>query len=89
MSIQDVTTGIGTIASILLGNQAPVLAIGAKVRLPDGRVGWVQNIAVSPYYDEERRGVWRVYVYAEKWFDEVNPERWVDWVTMDECEVLS
>lgn len=86
MTIQDVTSSLGSLASILLGTQEPALEIGSLVRLPDGREGYVQNIRTSPYWPEECRGIVRVYVYSADWMDGA---RWTEWALIDECEVLS
>lgn len=63
----------------------PRLRIGARVSTPLGDA-FVQNIAVSPYWHEERQGIKRVYVYSTKW---VLGDKWVEWFLVDEIEVLS
>lgn len=65
--------------------------IGALVELTGGdhagKRAFIQNIRISPYWNEEREGVWRAYVYAEDWNDNESG-RFVDWVLLDELEVV-
>lgn len=88
MTFNDIVQPFSAVASVLLGKSEPVLQIGSLVELPDGRRGFVQNIKVSPYWPEEVKGIIRVYIYSAKWFDQQEPERWVEWARIDECEVI-
>lgn len=79
------------LSAILLGTSTVTREpeVGALVLLTGGdhagERAFIQNIAVSPYWDEEKRGVWRVYVYPENWD---TGARWTDWVRLDEVEVI-
>lgn len=70
---------------IVFGKSMLPLEIGALVELTDGRRGFVQNVRVSPYWPEECQGIVRVYIYSEDW-DQGN--RWVEWMLVDELEVV-
>lgn len=61
------------------------VAIGDLVELLDGRQGFVQNVRISPYWPEECQGIVRVYIYSATWAE---GERWVDWVLVDDVEVV-
>lgn len=63
----------------------PTLRPGALVSTPLGNA-FVQNIAVSPYYVEEKAGIQRVYVYSSQW---AMGNRWVEWYLPTEIEVIS
>ena len=91
MTIKEIVQPFSAIASILLGSATREVEIGALVELTGGdhagKQAFVQNIAISPYYSEEKVGTWRAYVYAADW-NEPGADRFVDWVLLDELEVV-
>lgn len=91
MTINDVTTSFSRVASILLGSPTREPEVGALVLLTGGdHVGkraFIQNVRISPYYAEEKVGIWRAYCYSEDW-DGNEAGRFVDWVLIDQLEVI-
>lgn len=62
-------------------------ALQKRVETPDGRVGIVNKIKVSPYWPEEHEGVVRVYVVSEL-AARGGTNSWTDWCLPTELVVL-
>lgn len=58
-----------------------VIEPGAKVIMNDGQIGTIQKIALSPYYVEEKAGVYRALVWADEGFA-------LDYILIDELELM-
>lgn len=58
---------------------------GALVRTPEGDVGFVQFVKISPYHDEAEQGIKRAYVYSATW---ENGKRWTDYCLLNELQVI-
>ena len=58
--------------------------IGALVRTPAG-LAHVQNMGLSPYWNEERQGIKRAYCVSANW---ETGDRWVEYFLLDEIEVF-
>lgn len=63
----------------------PRVRRGAIVLTPDGRMGFVQFIRVSPYYVEEKQGIQRAYIYSLP--DDLSGS-WTDYVLLDGLRVI-
>lgn len=63
----------------------PRVRIGAVVLTPDGRMGFVQFVRVSPYYVEEKQGIQRAYIYSLP--DDMNGS-WTDYVLLSDLKVV-
>lgn len=59
------------------------IRVNQYVKDAAGRIGIVEHIAISPYWQEEVAGVLRAYVVGRH----ENGATWADWLRFDEVEI--